>query len=226
MTNCCQAAGLDQVMDERTARKDLQRYRQSGPAGTTKILLETIAAQDVDGMHHLDVGGGVGALQLELLQAGVEQVTSVDASSAYLRAAREEAERQGHAHRINQRHGDFVDIADELRPADIVTLDRVVCCYDDMQGLIHRSTKLTSKFYGIVYPKDRLWMRAFTWIGNLYYRMRRSQFRMFAHSNETIERLIQRSGLKRIFKRETFVWKVHVYRRDPPAHPIPDQSTA
>jgi magnesium-protoporphyrin O-methyltransferase len=213
MDCCCQAAGLEEVMDFRTAAKDLKRYRKDGPQGTTKILLDALIPLGVQGLRHLDIGGGAGALQHELLQAGVEQVTSVDASSAYLQAARQEAERQGHAHRIRQHHGDFVDMAHEMKPVEIVTLDRVVCCYDDMPGLIANSTRLASKFYGIVYPKDSRWMRAFTWISNLYFRLRRSQFRVFTHSNAAIEQLIQESGLKRIFSRSTFVWKIRIYQR-------------
>lgn len=213
MDCCCQAAGLEEVMDNRTAAKDLERYRKDGPQDTTKILLDALVPLGVQGLRLLDIGGGAGALQHELLQAGVEQVTSVDASSAYLRAAREEAERQGHGQRIHQHHGDFVDVADELQPANIVTLDRVVCCYDDMPGLVDNSTRLASKYYGIVYPKDSWWMRAFTWIGNLYYRLRRSQFRMFAHPNAAIEQRIKASGLKRIFSRTTSIWKIHLYQR-------------
>lgn len=213
MAGCCQAAGLEEVMDARTAERDLARYRQKGPLGTTKSLLEALIPLGVQGVRHLDIGGGAGTLQHELLQAGVEQATSVDASSAYLRVAKQEAERQGHAERVRQHHGDFVELARDLQPAHIVTLDRVVCCYDDMPGLIDSSTNLALKYYGIVYPKDSWWMRAFTWIGNLYYRLRRSQFRMFAHPNAAIERRIKASGLKRIFSRTTLVWKIHLYRR-------------
>lgn len=77
----------------------------------------------------LDVGAGIGALSFELLAAGAERVTAVDAAPAYLAAVREEAGRRNVSDRLNLVLGDFVSVAGEVMPADVVTIDRVVCCY-------------------------------------------------------------------------------------------------
>jgi magnesium-protoporphyrin O-methyltransferase len=87
----------------------------------------------------LDIGGGLGGIQHALLAGGVVQATYVDASSAYMKAAREEAIRREIDEQITFLHGDFVDLAEEIPSAEIVTLDRVVCCYDDMQALVRLS---------------------------------------------------------------------------------------
>jgi magnesium-protoporphyrin O-methyltransferase len=141
-------------MDARRAQKELKRYQEKGPEGTTSMLLQALISEGVDGLALLDIGGGVGVLQHELLQAGVRGVTSVDASSAYLQAAKEEVERRGLTDRVQQHHGDFVQMAHRIPQAGIVTLDRVICCYHDMEGLVDRSAALASKLYGVVYPRD------------------------------------------------------------------------
>lgn len=212
--DCCQIAGIEEYMDARMADKELKRYREKGPEGTTSILLQALITEGVDGLALLDIGGGVGVLQHELLQAGVRGVTSVDASSAYLQAAREEVERRGHTDRVQQHHGDFVQMAHQIPEADIVTLDRVICCYHDMEGLVGRSAALASQLYGVVYPRDDWWVRAFIRLQNLYHGLRGSDFRAFAHANAAIERRIREAGLERCFSHETIVWKVHVYRRN------------
>ena len=84
----------------------------------------------------LDIGGGIGAIQLELLAAGASRAQAVDASEAYVETARAEAERRGYGDQTTARVGDFVELAPSIEPADVVTLDRVVCCYPDVDALL------------------------------------------------------------------------------------------
>ena len=53
----------------------------------------------------------------------------VDGSSAYIEGAKKAAKKRGLSEKIEWIHGDFVDIAKELKRSDLVTLDRVICCY-------------------------------------------------------------------------------------------------
>ena len=80
---------------------------------------------------------------------GVRDAVNVEASSAYLDAARDEAERLGLADRIVNVQGDFVDVAEQLADADLVTLDRVICCYDDMERPVSCSVERASRLYGV-----------------------------------------------------------------------------
>ena len=120
------------------------------------MLLDAIRAEGVDGASLLDVGGGVGVVQHELLAAGVSSAVSVDASSAYLAVAKEEAERRGHADRLEQHHGNFVDVAPQIGQADIVTLDKVICCYHDVEQLVRLSSAKAKRVYAVVYPRYNL----------------------------------------------------------------------
>lgn len=134
--SCCQSQAADAVFDERMAQRDLQQYRKKGPARTTRILLDALTAEGVEGATLLDIGGGIGAIPNALLEAGVTEAVAVDASSAYSEVARKEAVRRGRDELISYHHGDFVEFAQRIEPAEVVTLDRVICCYDDMEALV------------------------------------------------------------------------------------------
>jgi magnesium-protoporphyrin O-methyltransferase len=167
----------------------------------------------VEGMTLLDIGGGLGGIQHALLDLGVAQATHVDASSAYMRAAQEEAEVRELNDDINFQQGDFVEIAESIPPADIVTLDRVVCCYDDMEALVKLSAEKARRRYGLVFPRDLWLFRMFAPLANLVLRLRGSSFRMFLHSTEQVEWIIQSRGLTpRIHKKKGF-WQILVYDR-------------
>jgi 2-polyprenyl-3-methyl-5-hydroxy-6-metoxy-1,4-benzoquinol methylase len=109
--NCRQARGMEAFFDKKTAHKEMDRLRRKGPGKTTRILIAALTAEGIEGMTLLDIGGGVGALQQELLAAGVSSATNVEASTAYAEVAREEAERRGYADRVSYHHGDFIDLA-------------------------------------------------------------------------------------------------------------------
>ena len=213
MTGCC-CQGAKEVFDERMARRELRRYRRRGPSKPTRTLLEALSREGVAGATLLDIGGGVGAIQHELVAAGAARVVGVDASPAYLRVAREEAARRGHDDRVSYRAGDFVALADEVVPADVVTLDRVICCYADMESLVGRSAERARRLYGLVYPRDTWWVRAGLRVVNLMLRLRGSAFRAYAHPSGAVDAAARRSGLeRRLVRRVGAVWQVVLYAR-------------
>jgi len=211
--NCCQCQGIEEIFSQQSVTKELSRYRAKGPGTTTRLLTEAIKEEGVDGLTLLDIGGGVGAIQYELLAAGVQEVTSVEASTAYITAAQAEAQRRGLIERVSYYHGDFVDLAGDIAPADIVTLDRVICCYPDMEKLVSLTAKRARKLYGLVYPRNTWWIKLALAVGNFTFWLRRSAYRGFVHPTRAVESLLENSGLKRRFFRRTLIWQVVVYSR-------------
>jgi magnesium-protoporphyrin O-methyltransferase len=209
-THCVAAGGF---FDEKQARRDLKRLRRKGPSRTTRALLDAILDRGLEGGSVLDIGGGVGAIQAELLAAGASDVTGVDASEAYLAAAREELERRGVWEKVTHRFGDFVDVFPELEPADVVTLDRSVCCYPHMEELVGRSVSLARRMYGLVYPRDRWWVRGGLAAGNALLALTRNPFRAFVHSTEAVDRIVRDRGFVPVFRSTTMVWQVVLYAR-------------
>lgn len=209
----CQCEGIEAQFDEENAESDLDDYRKDGPSKVTKVLIDTINHLGVEGLTLLDIGGGVGSIQHELIRAGVEKVASVDASSAYLAAGKKEAERQGHAEKINFKHGNFVDIGPKLNPADIVTLDKVICCYDEMQTLVNASLKLAKKIYGVIFPIDFWLFKVGVNVLNFFGRLFHNPFQIFAHPTVEIEKIIKSNGFKRNFYKRMGIWQVILYTK-------------
>ncbi|MEZ4669934.1 MAG: class I SAM-dependent methyltransferase [Anaerolineae bacterium] len=214
MPCCSHCQGADQLFDVGVARSDLNSYRRKGPSRQTKLLLSALREAGVEGATLIDIGGGVGAIQHELLADGVRSAVHVDASTAYLGASQEEAEKRGHRQRVTYLHGNFVDLAPEIQPADVVTLDRVVCCYPDMPGLVGASAARAQHLYGLVYPRDAGWMKLGNQILNLYLWVRRNPFRTFVHSAAKVDAAIRAQGLTPRYHRNAGLWQVVVYGRD------------
>jgi magnesium-protoporphyrin O-methyltransferase len=215
--SCAQCQGIEHQFDRAEARRKLRRYRRRGPDRTTRLLIEdlraALIASNVDDATLLDIGAGLGAIHHALLDGLASRATHVDASSAQLAAAREETERRGHSGRVDFLQGNFVDMAPGMPPADVVTLDRVICCYDDMHGLVRRSAEKATRFYAAVYPRDNTWMRIGIAGVNVFERVKRSTFRVFLHDPRAIDAELRAAGLTRFSVRETLGWQVVVYRR-------------
>lgn len=210
---CSQCQGIEELFSPQHVNRKLAHYRTKGPDKTTRMLSAAIQEQNVTGLTLLDIGSGVGAIQYELLAAGVNTVTSVDASTAYISAARQEAQRRGQADRISYYHGDFVSLAKDIAPADIVTLDRVICCYHDMEKLVRLSAERARRLYGLVYPRD-IWLVKFGGaLENLVYRMQRSTFRSYVHSTEAVHAILRGLDFTQLSHQQTPGWQVVVYSR-------------
>ena len=126
-------------------------------------------------------------------------------------AARGEAERSGFGDRTTYQHGNFVDQADGVAPVDIVTLDRVICCYSDMHTLVRRSAERAKRIYALVSPRDVWWMHAAQHGLNLVERIQRSAFRFFVHPDAEVEAILIERGMTRRFHKNLGVWQVNVW---------------
>ena len=210
----CGCGGYASPVDTRSVQGDRARYRTAGPDRTTRMLLDMIEAQIENGMSVLDIGGGIGVIDLELLKTRASRAVLVEASAAYLEAARDEARQAGLADRIEIVAGDFVHHAADIDAADIVTLDRVVCCYPDAAALVSASAAKAERLYGLVLPRDRWYVRWAIRLDNLRYRLKRRAYRAHAHANARIDEMTLASGLRPCAEAFTFIWRVVLYSRD------------
>jgi predicted TPR repeat methyltransferase len=210
------ACGCDdgfEIFDEKSALEDLERYRRHGPDATTAMLLDMIRERGVSGATLLDVGGGIGIIDHELLRAGVGHAVLVDASAPAVQAARGEARRRGVLDRLEFVDGDFVSRAPGIDPADIVTLDRVICCYPDLESLVRLSASRARSVYGLVLPRDRRPLRWALPLLNVWFRLRGIRYRAFLHPNAEVDRLVAEAGLRPVREEQTLVWRVVLYER-------------
>ena len=200
--------------NEKRAASDLRKYREKGPIPSTRALIEALKAEGVEGVTLLDIGGGIGAIQHELLDAGVAHATSIDASAPYLDAAREESNRRCHGDRVTYRHGDFVELAESVAPADIVTLDRVINIYPDWERLAGLAAARAQRMYGLVYPRDTRMVRLVILAMNLLLRLLRKPVRAAIRPADAIERIARENGLSPHLTRNVGpAWQIALFRR-------------
>ena len=135
MPDCCSPKGYQWVFSERSARGEARRYRRKGLDGTSRRIVDFLKAQGVEGRTVLEVGGGIGALQLELLKAGASRALSIELTPTYEDVAAGLLREAGLTDRVERRVMDFAEAASQIDGADIVVLNRVICCYPDMPKL-------------------------------------------------------------------------------------------
>ena len=209
--NCCEIT--DNAFSESEAKAELRNYRRRGPMKQTNLILRAVRSLNLKNVDLLDIGGGIGAIHHELLEDVARQATHVDASSAYLTQAKAEAARRGHSQQVNFIHADFTDVASNLPEADIVTLDRVVCCYPDFRGLLTAAAEHSRRAVALTYPREVWYLRVALKVANFFQRLRRDPFRVFLHPIHEMDALLKAEGFQRVSMRRLFVWEMALYRR-------------
>lgn len=86
---------------------------------------------------------GVGHVHVELLRRGAAHVSNLEIPKNYESEAARVLEAAGMSDRVTRRFLDTAQAPDEVEPADVVVLHRVVCCYPDYAAL-HSSAPRTS----------------------------------------------------------------------------------
>lgn len=224
MSCCCSAT--DRHFGHERAESDLAAYRRRGPRGTARRLLRIFERAGVAADTLLDIGAGVGVLHHELLRGRLGSAVHVEASGAYVEAARSEATRRGHLGRVRFLHGDFLTHAPALDPADLVTLDRVLCCYPELDSMVLVSAAKARRFWAASYPRDRWFVRAHTDWENRRRRRAGNAFRTFIHPVSAIHALLRRAGLQQVLVHRGLVWELALYARtrgspEPRRAPLP-----
>jgi hypothetical protein len=222
--NCCvQPSDYRRFFRTRVAQRDAKRFRRKGLDAAGRRLVDAIVARGVDGARVLEGGGGIGALQIELLEAGAASATNVELSSAYDAEAEALLRERGLEDRVERRVGDFVAEADGLPTADVVVLHRAVCCYPDGQAFVAAAAAHATRLVALSLPRERALNRIGFGFVNLFMRLRRCGFRGFVHPLDDLVVAAQAYGF-RVVTREpaTHVWQIAVLTRgsDPGHVPV------
>ena len=121
--------------------------------------------------------------------------------------------RRGNSERVRFIHADFTDVASDLPQADIVTLDRVVCCYPDFRGLLKAAASQSRRALALTYPRETWYLRIGLHVINFFQRLTRDPFRVFLHPVAEVESLLKREGFVKTSMRRLFVWEMALYQR-------------
>ena len=189
----------------------VRRYRRKGPDDLQRALLGRLETLGVEGKSLLDVGCGVGVLHQSLLARGAGRAIGVDLAPAMLERARERARALGLGDRVEYRLGDFVLLHEELDPADLVLLDKVVCCYPEAEALLDAAARRTRGALALVYPRRHRLGRISKALWNCAFRLSGSEFRSYLHDPAALHRWLEERGLRRAFGRDTLMWHARIY---------------
>jgi 2-polyprenyl-3-methyl-5-hydroxy-6-metoxy-1,4-benzoquinol methylase len=206
MAGCCNPIDYRRLFSRKYASLDARRYRERGLGATSRALVEL--AGDVEGSTVLDVGGGIGAIELELLAAGAERATNVELSGGYEEAASALLTERGLSDRVDRRVADFVSEGEAVEPHDVVVLHRVVCCYPDVEALMGAAAEHARKRLVLTYPQEHLLMRLGLRVINLWLRVSGCGFRTYVHPVARILGSAEADGLRLVRReRQGFLWE-------------------
>ncbi|CAN5771382.1 hypothetical protein BH18ACT13_BH18ACT13_21620 [soil metagenome] len=129
---CCSHYGCDEFFGERFARRTARLYRARGLEQTATRLYRFLAGRG--GESALEIGGGVGALVVELVRGGVARGELVEVVPGYEPFARRLFREAGVE--VEFRLADLVTEPNAAEKADLVALNKVVCCTPDGPALV------------------------------------------------------------------------------------------
>jgi 2-polyprenyl-3-methyl-5-hydroxy-6-metoxy-1,4-benzoquinol methylase len=213
VSDCCSPAGYRWLFSEKLARRDAKRYERRGLDSTSRRILQLLTRRGIEGGTLLEVGGGVGALQIELLKMGVARAVNIEITPTYEEAAGGLLRSAGLEDRVERKVMDFADADNDVEAADIVIMNRVLCCYPDMPKLTAAASAHCRQVMVLSFPKDRLWTRTGLAIGNLLLRATRRHFQVFVHRPERILALAKQQGLMTTLNQPGRFWQVAELRR-------------
>jgi len=213
VSDCCSPAGYRWLFSEKVARRDARRFQRRGLDPTSQRIVRLLARRGVAGLTLLEVGGGVGALQIELLKLGVARAVNIEITPTYEVSARDLLRSAGLEDRVERKVMDFAEAGAEVEPADIVIMNRVLCCYPDMPRLTTTASAHCRQVMVLSFPKDRRWTRTGLAVGNLLLRMTHRHFQVFVHRPERILAVAKQGGLTTTGNWPGRFWQVAELRR-------------
>ncbi|WP_109471003.1 SAM-dependent methyltransferase [Ornithinimicrobium cavernae] len=184
------------------------RYRSKGLDSSQLHLVHFLESVGIEGRTVLEIGGGVGELQLDLLSRGAATATNVELVRSYDAPAAALAEETGLSQQVHRLIGDVAVEPDLVAPADLVVLHRVVCCYPDVEGLLSAAGRLTRRALVLSHPPYSVAARGATGLINLGQRVMGRQYRAFDHDPELMTAVLREQGLTVSHRRRGLVWQV------------------
>jgi magnesium-protoporphyrin O-methyltransferase len=208
MTGCGCPGDYERFFSKRFARSFARKYRKRGLDKAARKMADFLRDRGIEGATVLEIGGGVGEIEIELLKAGAERAQNLELSPGYEEEARKLAEEAGVGGRVDWRIHDIAEDPGAVEPADIVVMHRVVCCYPDFERLLVAAADHARGALVFSYPPRNAVSRAFYGVFNLVMRLMRSSFRGFAHPPGAMLAVLEGRGLQRTYEHHVGIWRV------------------
>jgi magnesium-protoporphyrin O-methyltransferase len=213
LADCCNPRGCDRFFTPRQARRAAKRYREKGLDKTARRIVAFIERRGIEGATVLEVGGGVGELQIELLKRGAARTVNLELSPGYEEEATRLLREAGIEDRAERRLHDIASDPESVEPADVVVLHRVVCCYPDYERLLGAVAEHARRLLVFSYPPRNHVSRLVIGAQNLLFRLRRNEFRTFAHPPARMIAVLEERGLRRAYMHHPVIWQIAGFER-------------
>jgi magnesium-protoporphyrin O-methyltransferase len=208
VAGCCDPGGYKEIFGPRFARRRAERFRKRGLDATAQRMVDFLTAHGVGGATVLEIGGGVGEIQLELLRHGAAHATNLELVDTYDAPAMQLAAEAGMAGRLSRRLLDIAAAPDQIEPADIVVLHRVVCCYPDYSRLLGAAADHARRLLVFSHPPRNPISRAAVATQNAVCRLTGRSFRAFTHPPAAMVDVVSRHGFLVNHRHRAAVWRV------------------
>lgn len=187
--------GLNEVFTQRVSKHDARKYMRRGLDVRARRMLQALDAEvGLKDRSTLEIGVGAGAFTVEMLKRGAREATGVDAVTNQLEQARQLARYSGVANRLRLERGDFTEIGSRIEAADIVVLDRVVCCYPDWRALLEQAAAHARGALLMSYPRQAWYTRVWVRATNIGFSLLRQTFRLHLHPPADMQALLRSRG--------------------------------
>jgi 2-polyprenyl-3-methyl-5-hydroxy-6-metoxy-1,4-benzoquinol methylase len=197
----------------RFAAHQARRYRRRGLDATERRIVDFLASVGIEGATILEIGGGAGQIQLELLRRGAASATNLELVDTYDTQAAQLAETAGMSDRMHRRIVDIAANPGDVKPADVVVLHRVVCCYPDYDRLLAAAADHAKALLVFSYPPRNSISRALVAAQNTFFKLSGKSFRTFAHPPERMQDVLHHRGLVTTYSHRGRMWHVAGMRR-------------
>lgn len=210
--DCC--GGYEEVFTERQARWVRRRFDRRGLTGPGREIVRWLGSRGlVEGVSVLEIGGGLGEVQVELLQRGARRVTSVELTASWETEAVRLLAAHGLDGRVERVVGDLVHQSGLAGEADVVVLNKVVCCYPDHAGLLRAAGQRARRALVFTHPPRTVPVRAGLCVLNAWQRARGRDYRSFAHPPEAMLQVLRGTGLRPVHSRQAGLWRLQSLER-------------
>jgi len=202
------------MFDSRTAQADLDEYLEDGLGPLeSRMVGELCSLGAIEGARVLEIGGGIGAIQAELLQSGAAVGEVIELVAAYRAYAGRLAEQRGFADRTSWRVHDILADPSAVEAADVVVMNRVVCCSADGPELAAAAAALTRRALVLSYPRSTRLTRFAAAAQRAAYRLFGRQYRAFAWPEQRLVTAAASGGLMEASRGGGLIWRYLVMLR-------------
>ena len=148
-----------------------------------------------------------------LRQNKVEKAIGIDASAAGLKAVARNADRLNLSEKVQYFKQDFAQNAQMHTSADLVVLDRVICCYPYLDLLLGQAAEKASRYLAISFPVENFLVKLGVKTADFFLTLFGSGYHPYLYGHDEIRQTAEGAGLTLAHTNRHVAWQIMVFER-------------